>query len=91
MCVHVANTNGEFILACDVRDDGALASRRNLGRLEGDDRRYQRPSELTEGPLWDPRPLTRIADTAQITAGTHLLGQHQRDDRTHVVAFARGV
>lgn len=33
--LYVANTNGEFILAYDVGDDGTLTGRRNFGRLEG--------------------------------------------------------
>jgi gluconolactonase len=33
--LYVANTNGEFILAYDVRDDGTIANRREFGKLEG--------------------------------------------------------
>jgi gluconolactonase len=33
--LYVANTNGEFLLAYDVRDDGSVGNRREFGRLEG--------------------------------------------------------
>lgn len=33
--LYVANTNGEFILAYDVHEDGTIGNRRNFGLLEG--------------------------------------------------------
>ena len=33
--LYVANTNGEFLLAYDVRDDGTVGNRREFGKLEG--------------------------------------------------------
>ena len=33
--LYVANTNGEFILAYDVHEDGTIGNRRNFGPLEG--------------------------------------------------------